>query len=86
VLAAENGHHQCVSLLIANGANASIANKVIKVSPAAALCSRESSFYGMHASVEQAGETALVKAAGNGHPKCVSILIDHCSAQVIYWS
>lgn len=37
VLAAENGHLQCVSLLIANGADVSIANKVIIICPAVAL-------------------------------------------------
>ena len=34
---------------------------------------------------EQAGETALVKAAGNGHHECVSTLIANGATQVIHW-
>ncbi len=77
MIAASRGYRECVSVLVASGADVNKAK--VRIEPR-----WSSHFY------DQEGETALIMAAENGHYDCVSILIANgadanISSEVIAW-
>ena len=85
ILAAENGHKECVDLLIGNGADLNLSNKFGKTALVMAaenghydivlsLCESESSDLNR---TSKRGVSALMLAAVKGHARIVKCLTDH---------
>ena len=73
MLAAANGHPDCVSLLVAHSADI---NRASNVSRPRCIATPVLLEYVLNLfRYAQNGETALMLAAGLGRPECVSILI-----------
>jgi ankyrin repeat protein len=71
-MAAYNGHYECISTLIAEGANVNIA---MEVNYDVTVGMYEYNFGLFYHLDEQDGETALMMATRKRHDECVSILI-----------
>ena len=84
--ASARGHHACVSLLVANGADVNMASEVIEAR-GIRYSSESALYYWLVESLchcdEQAGETALMLAALNGDHECVSILVANGATELM---